>query len=146
MLLQEFGLLEQADKYPIQLSGGQRQRVAVAQQLICSKHYLVMDEPFSGLDVVSLARVRKMIIDVSNKFEENSFLVTTHDVTSAVSIADTIWLMGRDSDTAGNKIPGARIVDTIDLIERDIAWHAEPEMTPQGVQLIREIKARCSSL
>src|SRR5262249_29835916 len=43
---------DSADKYPAQLSGGQRQRVAIAQQFMCSEHYLLLDEPFSGLDVV----------------------------------------------------------------------------------------------
>jgi NitT/TauT family transport system ATP-binding protein len=41
----------------------------------------------------------------------------THDVTAAVTIADTIWLMGRDRDTEGNIIPGARIMEMINLID-----------------------------
>src|SRR5579862_7281517 len=51
-LLTRFGLADQAHKYPVQLSGGQRQRVAIAQQFMCSEHFLLMDEPFSGLDLL----------------------------------------------------------------------------------------------
>lgn len=138
--LNEFGLNEHADKYPIQLSGGQRQRIAVAQQLICSEHYLIMDEPFSGLDVVALAKVRTLILNLAAQNEENTFIIVTHDVTTAVSIADTIWLMGRDRNAAGEVIPGARIMEIIDLIEQDICWHPEPENRVAATDLIHNIK------
>jgi ABC-type nitrate/sulfonate/bicarbonate transport system ATPase subunit len=72
--------------------------------------------------------------------------VVTHDVTAAVSIADTIWLMGRDRDEAGNVVPGARIMEVIDLLELDIAWHDDPTMRPNAPQLIRNIKQRCLTL
>jgi polar amino acid transport system ATP-binding protein/sulfate transport system ATP-binding protein len=48
-ILERFGLYAHRDHYPAQLSGGQRQRIAIAQQLICSETYLLLDEPFSGL-------------------------------------------------------------------------------------------------
>jgi NitT/TauT family transport system ATP-binding protein len=141
-----FNLWDHKDKFPIQLSGGQRQRVAIAQQLMCSEHYLIMDEPFSGLDVVALAKVRKLLLSAVNMHEQNTFIIVTHDVTSAVSVADTIWLMGRDHDEQGNVIPGARIMDTIDLIERDICWHDDPTLTAEAPQLIHEIKQRFLTL
>jgi NitT/TauT family transport system ATP-binding protein len=140
--LEEFNMLEHADKYPIQLSGGQRQRVAIAQQLICSQHFLVLDEPFSGLDVIALTKVRELFLDVSTRDEKNTFIIVTHDVTSAVAIADTIWLMGRDRDANGDVIPGARLMEEIDLIERDICWHDDVVNRPPAVQLIREIKEK----
>lgn len=144
--LQEFGLLEHKDKYPIQLSGGQKQRVAIAQQLICSEHFIIMDEPFSGLDVVAKAKVSELIVKVAAQNELNTFIIVTHDVTSAVAISDTIWLMGRDRDTEGKIIPGARIMEVIDLIERNICWHDQAEFRPEATQLINEIKALFPSL
>lgn len=144
--LEAFSLSEHADKYPLQLSGGQRQRVAVAQQLICSKHYVVMDEPLSGLDVIAKQRVCDLILDIADRHEENTFIIVTHDVESAVAICDTIWLMGRDRDAHNNIVPGAKIVDMIDLIERDICWHESPLNTPQGVELVKEIKTRFLTL
>ena len=56
-ILDQFGLSEKALCYPASLSGGQRQRIAIAQQLLCSSHFLLMDEPFSGLDPHAKAQV-----------------------------------------------------------------------------------------
>jgi polar amino acid transport system ATP-binding protein/sulfate transport system ATP-binding protein len=144
--LESFGLSEHAEKYPIQLSGGQRQRVAIAQQLICSDHYLVMDEPFSGLDVVALDSVQHMLVDVATRHEENTLVLVTHDVTSAVAVCDTIWLMGRDHDAEGRVIPGARIVETFDLIEMDLCWHPDILERPACADLIHRIKSRFRTL
>jgi NitT/TauT family transport system ATP-binding protein len=144
--LERFGLKEHADKFPIQLSGGQRQRVAIAQQLLCSKHYLVMDEPFSGLDVIQQENVIKLLHEVSATHEENTLIIVTHDVSAAVAVCDTIWLMGRDRTPTGEVIPGARIVDHIDLIERDLAWHPDIRKRPGYHTLVDEIKERFHTL
>ena len=63
-----------------QLSGGQRQRVAIAQQFMCSEHFLLMDEPFSGLDLIAVDKVSKMIREVANSDELNTVIVVTHDI------------------------------------------------------------------
>jgi NitT/TauT family transport system ATP-binding protein len=144
--LERFGLAAHADKYPLQLSGGQRQRVAIAQQLLCSELYLVMDEPFSGLDVIQQENVQKLILEVSQTHEHNTIIVVTHDVSAAVAVADTIWLMGRDRDAAGNIIPGARIVDTIDLIEMGLAWQPDIRERPGYIALVNQIKERFHTL
>jgi polar amino acid transport system ATP-binding protein/sulfate transport system ATP-binding protein len=144
--LERFGLAAHADKYPMQLSGGQRQRVAIAQQLLCSELYLVMDEPFSGLDVVQQENVQRLIQEVSLTHEHNTLILVTHDVSAAVAVCDTIWLMGRDRDAAGNIVPGARIKEEIDLLERDLAWHPDIRTRPGYIELVNEIKAKFPSL
>ena len=144
--LERFGLAAHADKFPAQLSGGQRQRVAIAQQLLCSELYLVMDEPFSGLDVIQQENVQRLILEVSQTHEHNTIIVVTHDVSAAVAVADTIWLMGRDRNAAGDVIPGARIVDTIDLIEKGLAWHPNIRAMPGYIALVNEIKERFHTL
>jgi NitT/TauT family transport system ATP-binding protein len=138
--LTEFDLVEHKDKYPSQLSGGQQQRIAIAQQLICSKHYLVMDEPFSGLDVIAKNKVCRLLVDVSLRHEENTFIIVTHDIASAISICDTIWLMGRERDAQGNIIPGAHIREVINLIDMDICWHTDPLNQPAAQQLENILK------
>ncbi|HYW08090.1 MAG TPA: ABC transporter ATP-binding protein [Longimicrobium sp.] len=144
--LARFELGTHADKYPLQLSGGQRQRVAIAQQLLCSEYYLVMDEPFSGLDVIAQESVQKLLVEVSQRHEENTVILVTHDVSAAVAVCDTIWLMGRDRDPSGAIIPGARILEEIDLIERDLAWHPDLRTRPGFQELVNEIKGRFHSL
>jgi NitT/TauT family transport system ATP-binding protein len=144
--LERFGLAEHGDKYPVQLSGGQRQRIAIAQQLLCSENYLVMDEPFSGLDVIQQENVHALLQEVSASNEENTLIIVTHDVSAAVASADTIWLMGRERDAQGNIIPGARIVEEIDLIERDLCWRADIRHLPEYAKLVNEIKERFHTL
>lgn len=134
-LLNHFDLQQHSSKYPIQLSGGQRQRIAIIQQMLASKHFLLMDEPFSGLDVVAKDRVCGLIKEVNTIDEHNTTIFTTHDLESAVAIADTIWIMGREPGKEG-----ATIVKTIDLIARGIAWEKDVEAHPQFWPTVKELK------
>jgi polar amino acid transport system ATP-binding protein/sulfate transport system ATP-binding protein len=145
-LLKRFGLGSHAKRYPVQLSGGQRQRVAIAQQLLCSDHFLLMDEPFSGLDPLMVDEVVRLITEVGSMDEENTIIVVTHDIPAAISVADTLWLMGRERDEQGNIIPGARIVSTYDLIERGLAWQTNVTQLPEFAQCVREVRDRFRQL
>jgi NitT/TauT family transport system ATP-binding protein len=139
--LQRFGLEERAALYPCQLSGGQRQRVAIAQQFLCSEHFVLMDEPFSGLDLIAVDKVSKMIREVANSDEMNTVIVVTHDIAAAVAVADTIWLLGRDRDEKGLIIPGAKVKASYNLVERGLAWREGVTETPEFMELVREIRA-----
>jgi len=144
--LNEFGMAEKFDLYPAQLSGGQRQRCAIIQQILCSDHFLLMDEPFSGLDMIMLEKTAELIAKVANMDELNTIIVVTHDVTSACSVADHIWLMGRESDAQGNKIPGSRIIKEFNLIDRDLCWHPGITTKPEFVEFVREVKEEFRNL
>lgn len=141
-LLSRFGMSDRADSYPRQLSGGQRQRIAIAQQLICSDKFLLMDEPFSGLDPVMKDEACRLIEEISREDEDRTIIVITHDIKSAVLISDTIWLIGRDRDEAGNITSGAKIQEEIDLKARDIAWRPQRASMPEFSQLVHEIEER----
>lgn len=144
--LKRFGLEDQKKHYPPQLSGGQRQRVAIAQQFMCSEHLLLLDEPFSGLDPMAIDRVSELLNEVACMHETNTIIVVTHDIAAALEVADTIWLMGRDRDKEGNIIPGARIQESYNLIERGLAWRNGIATTPEFMLTMREIRARFPSL
>lgn len=144
--LKRFGLEGAASRYPTQLSGGQKQRVAIAQQFLCSEHLLLMDEPFSGLDPNAVDRVCELIQEVASLHEENTIIVVTHDISAAIEVSDTLWLMGRDRDPRGEIVPGARIQATYNLIERGLAWRKGITSTPEFTDLLREIVARFPSL
>lgn len=139
-MLEEFGLEDKYSLYPAQLSGGQRQRCAIIQQILCSEHFLLMDEPFSGLDLLMLEKTNELITKVANMDELNTIIVVTHDVTAACSVADHLWLMGRDTDSEGNKIPGSRIVKEYNLIERDLCWEPGIITTERFTDFVREVK------
>lgn len=138
-LLHRFDLLNKKDKYPSQMSGGQRQRVAIAQQILCSNNFLLMDEPFSGLDPNMVKKVSSLILEVANMHELNTIIVVSHDIVSTVAISDTLWVMGRDRDDKGEIIPGAKIKYEYDLIERNLAWHPE-------IKKSLEFQSLCSEL
>ena len=145
-LLARFGLLDRSGHYPAQLSGGQKQRVAIAQQFMCSEHFLLLDEPFSGLDPMGIDRVAELLNEVACMHELNTIVVVTHDIGAAVEVADTIWLMGRDRDAQGNVIPGAKIKESYNLIERGLAWRDGIAMEPAFLETLREIRMRFPSL
>jgi polar amino acid transport system ATP-binding protein/sulfate transport system ATP-binding protein len=144
--LKRLDMLDEAQLYPAQISGGQRQRIAIAQQLLCSEHFLLMDEPFSGLDLVMEAKVCELINEIASLDELNTIIVVTHDVTAAATVADHLWLMGRDRDGSGNVLPGARIQETYDLIERDLCWHPGITNSPSFLEFVREVKERFQTL
>jgi polar amino acid transport system ATP-binding protein/sulfate transport system ATP-binding protein len=145
-LLGRFGIQEQAGKYPAQLSGGQRQRTAIAQQFMCSNDLLLMDEPFSGLDVNALERVSDFIMEMASLDEKRTFVIVTHDIHAAVAVSDTIWLMGRDRDSAGNIIPGAKVQRTFNLAQIGLAWRKGISETKECSDLRREIRAEFTRL
>jgi len=144
--LNDFALLDKARLYPVQLSGGQRQRCAIIQQILCSDHFLLMDEPFSGLDLLMLEKTTELIQKVANRDELNTIIVVTHDITAAAAVADHLWLMGRDQDATGNPLPGSHIVETYDLVERDLCWHPGIITHPRFLDFVREVKERFRSL
>jgi polar amino acid transport system ATP-binding protein/sulfate transport system ATP-binding protein len=139
-LLQRFGLADHARKYPVQLSGGQRQRVAIAQQFMCSEHFLLMDEPFSGLDLIAEQRVIEFIREMAQSDELKTFILVTHDIGAALQVADTIWLLGRDHDAQGRIIPGARVQATYNLVDCGLAWRDGASTTTEFLELLKEIR------
>jgi NitT/TauT family transport system ATP-binding protein len=138
-MLEQFAMGEHGQKYPAQLSGGQRQRVAIAQQFMCSEYFLLMDEPFSGLDMLAVGRVIKFIDEMAGSDELKTFILVTHDIGAALEVSDTIWVLGRDRDKDGKPIPGARVQANYNLVERGLAWQEGITTKPEYIALRREI-------
>jgi polar amino acid transport system ATP-binding protein/sulfate transport system ATP-binding protein len=145
-MLERFKLIDKRHLYPCQLSGGQRQRVAIIQQLLCSSHFLLMDEPFSGLDPIAKIEVCRLINEIDSMDELNTIIIITHDLESALMTADTVLLLGRDKDASGNVVPGAKIKQTFDLIERGLAWHPDIDHLPNYYPTLQELKASFKDL
>lgn len=145
-MLEEFHLADKALAYPQALSGGQRQRIAIAQQLLCSSHFMLMDEPFSGLDPLAKDRVCETIARVSTLHELNTMIVITHDIESAISIADTLWILGREFDANGVPVSGASIKEVHNLVEMGLAWDPEIQRKREFFEFSTQIKERFSHL
>jgi polar amino acid transport system ATP-binding protein/sulfate transport system ATP-binding protein len=146
VLLERFGLKDRLNFYPAQISGGQRQRVAIAQQLMRQKQLLLMDEPFSGLDPVTLAEVIKLLVEVANMDELNTVVVVTHDIHSALVVADTVFMLGRNRSAQEKIVSGACIQHCYDLVTEGLAWRPGVEREPKFRDVEHEVKERFRSL
>ena len=91
-LLALVGLAQHAHKYPHQLSGGQQQRVALARALAPRPRLILMDEPFSNLDVELRERLSIEVRDILKR-EATTALIVTHDQHEAFSLADRVGVM-----------------------------------------------------
>ncbi|HKQ71848.1 MAG TPA: hypothetical protein VJT73_21035 [Polyangiaceae bacterium] len=76
----------------------------------------------------------------------NTIIVVTHDISAALAVADTLWLMGRERDAEGKPTAVARVVETYNLIERGPARRRGIAHTPEFVALRQEIRARFPEL
>lgn len=93
-MLDLVGLAQHAQRYPHELSGGQQQRVALARALAPAPKLLLMDEPFSNLDIELRARLGAEVRQILKASGTTAILVT-HDQQEAFAIADRIGVMHR---------------------------------------------------
>ena len=131
--LVDWGLINQKDKYPNELSGGQRQRTAIIEQMLSNKHFMILDEPFSGLDVGNIEKVKESFQRIGQEHEMNTIIFSTHDINLAVELADSIYILGFPEGVTEY----STIVKHYDLKKMGIAW------TPYGEShrnLEREIR------
>ncbi|MBY6047578.1 ABC transporter ATP-binding protein [Vannielia litorea] len=91
-LLERVGLSRHAEAYPHELSGGEQQRVALARALAPRPRVMLMDEPFSGLDMRLRDDIRDQTLSVL-KEEGTAVLLVTHEPDEAMRMADEILLM-----------------------------------------------------
>ena len=99
--IERVGLKDFADAYPAQLSGGMRRRVSMAQSWIVNPDILLMDEPFSALDVHMRVRMGEELLALWT-LSPKTVLFVTHDLEEAIGLADEVVVL-----SAG---PGSQIV------------------------------------
>ena len=93
--LESVGLIDFKDSYPHELSGGMKQRVAIIRSLLNHSPILLMDEPFSALDMQNRHKLQEQLIGVWKRFE-NTIVFITHDVDEAIFLADKIVILDRN--------------------------------------------------
>jgi NitT/TauT family transport system ATP-binding protein len=128
--LARVGLEGFGNRYPHQLSGGMRKRVALAQTLILDPKIVLMDEPFSALDVQTRQLMENELLDLWSA-DRKSVLFITHDLEEAIGLSDRVIVL-----SAG---PGTRPIGdfAIDLARpRDVA---EVRMTRRFLELHMDI-------
>lgn len=116
--LSNWGLTNHKGHYPCELSGGQRQRVAIIEQILSAGRFMVLDEPFSGLDVGNIDSAKKAFDLIQKTDELNTIIFSTHDIKLAVELADSIYVVGyKDGCT-----DYSTIVEHYDLKKMGLAW------------------------
>jgi NitT/TauT family transport system ATP-binding protein len=131
--LERVGLSGFGSRYPHQLSGGMRKRVALAQTLILDPEIILMDEPFSALDIQTRQLMENELLELWSA-DRKSVVFITHDLEEAISLSDRVVVMsaGPESHPIGEfaiDLPRPRDVAEIRLTPRFIElhtliWHA----------------------
>lgn len=94
--------------YPRELSGGMQQRVGFARALVVRPTVLLMDEPFSALDILTAESLRKDLMNIWKADDEESpgaILLVTHNIEEAAEIADRILIFGSDPGYLKAELP-----------------------------------------
>jgi ABC-type nitrate/sulfonate/bicarbonate transport system ATPase subunit len=130
VLLNSLGLQGQADRPPSELSAGMRKRVEFARAILTDDRYLVADEPFGTLDVLTRQDLWKVWREM-RRLSPRTGLLTTHDPEEALRLCDAVVpLVGRDPCRAGPLIP-------VPLSVRNASLDDEP---PELTTLKHEVK------
>jgi NitT/TauT family transport system ATP-binding protein len=141
--LARVGLRGHGGRYPHQLSGGMRKRVALAQTLILDPQIILMDEPFSALDIQTRQLMENELLELWSA-NRKSVVFITHDLEEAISLSDRVVVLsaGPESHPIGEyeiDLPRPRDVAEIRLTPRFIdlhtrIWHAMKEEVLKGYE------------
>src|SRR5579871_1815002 len=93
--------------YPKELSGGMRQRVGFARALVVNPDILLLDEPFSALDVLTAETLRDDLLDLwtEGRIPTKGIVMVSHNIEEAVEMADRILIFGSDPGRINAEIP-----------------------------------------
>ena len=145
--LKRVGLAGFERRFPHQLSGGMRKRVALAQMLILDPQILLMDEPFSALDIQTRQLMENELLELWGA-DRKSVVFITHDLEEAISLSDRVVVLsaGPEAHAIGDysiDLPRPRDVAEIRLSPRFIEihtriWHAMKNEVLKGYERQRQ--------
>jgi lipopolysaccharide export system ATP-binding protein len=92
-LLREFGLHELSDHQAISLSGGERRRLEIARALAVEPRFILLDEPFAGVDPISVGDIQRIIRDLAER--GIGILITDHNVRETLAICKRAYIISQ---------------------------------------------------
>ena len=90
-LMEEFGISRLAKRKAYLLSGGERRRVEIARSLVMEPNFILLDEPFAGIDPIAVEDIQNIVRDLKQK--KIGILITDHNVHETLSITDRAYLL-----------------------------------------------------
>ncbi|GAA4770295.1 LPS export ABC transporter ATP-binding protein [Stakelama sediminis] len=90
-LLDEFGLTRLRESAAMALSGGERRRAEIARALAADPKIMLLDEPFAGIDPISIADIRDLVAELKNR--DIGVLITDHNVRETLEIVDRAYII-----------------------------------------------------
>ena len=118
-LLEEFGLVEIRDVTSERLSGGERRRLEIARALATQPRFLLLDEPFAGVDPISVEDIKVEIRKLATR--EIGILITDHNVRETLDICDRAYVVNEGrviADGTAQDVLSNRMVQRVYLGER----------------------------
>ncbi|MBQ9638794.1 MAG: LPS export ABC transporter ATP-binding protein [Bacteroidales bacterium] len=126
-LLDEFGLQKIRKSKGIQLSGGERRRTEIARALANDPHFLLLDEPFAGVDPIAVQDIQDIVAHLKEK--NIGILITDHNVNETLRITDWAYLLYdgtvQMSDTPENLATNPRAREL--YLGRDFVWYGKKQ-------------------
>jgi ABC-type nitrate/sulfonate/bicarbonate transport system ATPase subunit len=134
----QFDLTDHLDKFPMELSGGQRQRTSILQQVLTGNQFILLDEPFSGLDEKMLQKTIKLLLKISLLDDFKTLIIISHDIENCLAISDCAFLMTKKGEEGATIEEGNKY----NLIERGLAFHDNIKDLSDFRNLLKEIKEK----
>ena len=90
-LLDEFGILHLSDRIALSLSGGERRRLEIARSLCSSPSFILLDEPFAGIDPIAVTDIQNLVLRLRER--GIGILITDHNVRDTLEITDRAYIL-----------------------------------------------------
>src|SRR5271170_7598267 len=113
-VLEQFGLTRVRKNSAARLSGGEKRRLEIARCLVCEPLLILLDEPFTGIDPITIADIRQIVLDLRNT--GIGVLLTDHNVPEALKITDRCYLI-KDGKVRTHGSPHQIVNDPIAINE-----------------------------